>query len=335
MRRLTIAGIIAAALLGAAPAPAEERLLFEAKIVLPDIIGRLDHLAADPAHQRLFVAEPGNDSVGIVDLAARKFLRRLLHLQEPRGLGYLASDETLYVASGLDGALRRFRGAALQPEAAITLGLNPEEIRIDAGARLVYVGYGGGAIAVIDGATGDIRRRIKLDEHPEGLALAPDGKRLFVNIPAAHEIATIDLAADKPAATWPASDGRENFPLALDGDRVITIFRRPPLLAALSTKDGKSLATLPTCADAGDVFIDAGRHRVYVVCAEGAVDVIERGDAGYRRLARVPTGPGARTGLFIPQLDRLIVAVPTTPASAVTEAAPAAPAALWILRPAP
>lgn len=335
MRGRIIAGLLAAALLGAAPARAEEPLQLETRITLPDIIGRLDGLALDAAQHRLFVAEIGNDSVAILDLAAQKFLRRLMHLEEPRGLGYLAASDTLYVASGLDGALRSFRGPKLAALAAIALGPEPDEIRIDAAARLVYVGYGAGVIATIDDATHQIRGKVTLREHPAGFALAPDGKRLFVDIPATHEIAVIEPGADKPVATWPLADGRDNFPLALDGDRVLSVFRRPPLLAALSAANGHTLATAPTCGDAGGVFVDARRRRVYVICGEGFVDVLEREGAGYRRTAHLATGAGARTGLFSAELDRLFVAVPTTPASAVTDASPAIPAAVWVFRPAP
>lgn len=335
MRGTSIACVVAAALLGAAPARAEAPLQLEAKIALPDVIGQLDGLAIDRAHGRLFVAELGNDSVGVVDLAGKKLVHRLPHLKEPRGLAYLASSDTLYVASGLDGALRLFRGSALAAAGVIAVGPEPDEIRADAASGLVYVGYGGGAIAVIDDATRQIRGEITLREHPAGLALTPDGKRLLVNVAAAHEIAVIDTAADKRTAGWLLPDGRDNVPLALEGERVITVFRRPPLLAALSAKDGKTLATLPTCIDAGGVFVDAARRRLYVVCGEGVVDVLERADAGFRRLARLPTGAGARTALFSPELDRLVVAVPATPANAVSEAAPRAPAALWLFRPSP
>lgn len=334
MRGMIVAGIIAA-LAGAVPARADAPLQLEAKIALPDVIGRLDGLALDRARKRLFVAETGNDSVGVVDLAQEKRVRQLLHLKEPRGLAYLASSDTLYVASGLDGALRLFRGASLDAAGIVALGPEPDEIRADAASGLVYVGYGGGTIAVIDDATHQIRGQITLREHPAGFALTPDGKRLLVNVAAAHEIADIDTEADKRVAVWPLSDGRDNGPLALDGERVLTVFRRPPLLAAISIKDGKTLAALPTCGDAGGVLADPARHRIYVVCGEGAVDVIEPAGAGFRHLARLPTGPGARTALFSSELDRLIVAVPATPASAVTETSPRAPAALWIFRPAP
>jgi hypothetical protein len=92
---------------------------------------------------------------------------------------------------------------------------------------------------------------------------------------------------------------------------------------AFSSQDGHAAARAETCGDADDVFIDRKRHRVYVSCGEGFIDVFE-GEAGYRRLARVPTVSGARTSLFAPELDRLFVAV---------RAASHEPAAIWVFRP--
>jgi hypothetical protein len=65
----------------------------------------------------------------------------------------------------------------------------------------------------------------------------------------------------------------------------------------------------PTCGDADDVFVDPKRHRVYVSCGEGVVDVFEQQGDDFWRLARIPTVSGARTSLFAPELDRLFVAV--------------------------
>ena len=57
------------------------------------------------------------------------------------------------------------------------------------------------------------------------------------------------------------------------------------------------------------MLVDPRRHRVYVSCGEGMVDVLEHAEAGYRRLAQVPTLPGARTSLFVSELGRLFVTV--------------------------
>ena len=53
-------------------------LVLETKIPLGEVRGRIDL-----ARQRLFVAELGNDSVGVVDLAHRTVLRTLTGLHEP------------------------------------------------------------------------------------------------------------------------------------------------------------------------------------------------------------------------------------------------------------
>ena len=94
---------------------------------------------------------------------------------------------------------------------------------------------------------------------------------------------------------------------------------------AFSSQDGHVAAKVDTCGDVDDVFVDRKRHRVYVSCGQGVVDVLETDEQGYRRLARVPTAPGARTSLFVPELDRLFVAV---------RAGSNEPAAIWVFRPA-
>ena len=117
--------------------------------------------------------------------------------------------------------------------------------------------------------------------------------------------------------------------MAIDRDahRVLVVFRNPPTLMALSSQDGRIVAKTETCGDADDVFVDPKRRRVYVSCGEGVVDVLEQRDAEYRWLARVPTVSGARTSLFVPELDRLFVAV------RVSLREPTA--AIWVFRPLP
>ena len=44
---------------------------------------------------------------------------------------------------------------------------------------------------------------------------------------------------------------------------------------ALSSQDGRVVAKIATCGDADDVFVHPRRHRVYVSCGEGVVDVLE------------------------------------------------------------
>lgn len=322
--------VLMAALVGTLPAVAQSAgapLVLETKIPLGEVRGRIDHLGVDVKRRRLFVAELGNNSLGVVDLAKGKVLRTLSGLSEPQGVAYVPDTDTVYVANGGDGSVHVLRGADLSSVGRIELGDDADNVRVDDQRHHVLVGYGKGGLAVIDPATRSKAADIRLDGHPEGFQIDETGNRVFVNVPDSGEIAIVDLASGA-SRSLPARDAAANFPMAIDraAHRVLVVFRDPPVLMALSGKDGHIEAKIPTCGDADDVFVDAKRHRAYVSCGEGAVDVFEAGEAGYRHLARAPTAAGARTSLFVPEFDRLYVAV---------RARGSQPAAIWVFRPAP
>ena len=302
-------------------------LLLETKIPLGEVKGRIDHFAVDPGRQRLFVAELGNNSVGVIDLKERKLIRTIAGFAEPQGVDYVPSTDTLYVANAGDGSVRLFTGADLAPSGRIDLGDDADNIRVDTKANRVYIGYGSGALAVIDPATRTKVAEIPLKAHPEAFQLDPENGRIFVNVPDAREIAVVDPAAGKQIAAWPMREAAANFPMAIDNDGhlVIVAFRKPAKLMAFA-QDGSVVANLPICGDADDVFVDAKRRRVYVSCGEGVIDVLERRGSGYERIGQVPTVSGARTSLLLPEADRLFVAVRASGKEA---------AAVWVFRPAP
>jgi hypothetical protein len=60
--------------------------------------------------------------------------------------------------------------------------------------------------------------------------------------------------------------------------------------------------------DSDAVFFDAKRRRIYVSCGAGSVEAWQQEGSGYRRLSAMKTAAGARTSLFVPDLDRLFVA---------------------------
>jgi len=302
-------------------------LVLEAKIPLGPVSGRIDHLGIDLKRQRLFVAELGNNSLGVVDLAAGKVLRTVTGFREPQGVAYVPFADSVYVANAGDGSVHLLRGDDLAPVGRIELGEDADNVRVDTQRNRVLVGYGNGALAVIDPATRTKVSDIRLKGHPEGFQIDETGTKVFVNVPDARDIEVADLASETNRSL-PTQGAGSNFPMAIDRDahRVLVVFRNPPTLMALSSQDGRIVAKIETCGDADDVFVDAKRHRIYVSCGEGVVDVLEQRDADYRRVARVPTVSGARTSLFAPELDRLFVAV---------RARSREPAAIWVFRPAP
>jgi len=311
---------------GASGAQATAPLAVESKISLGDVRGRIDHLAVDESRQRLYVAELGNDTVGVVDLRERKLIRTLTGLKEPQGIGYVASTDTVYVANSSDGSVRLFRGPDLKAAERIDLGDDADNVRVSDAAQQVLVGCGDGALAILDAVTHTKIADIPLKAHPESFRIEAKGRHIYVNVPRAHEIAIVDQATRRQIGAWPTGELSANFPLALDEihERVLAVFRHPATLGVFRAQDGKRIATVQTCGDSDDLFVDAKRSLVYVICGEGYVEVFAAHDESYVSLGRIATLPGARTGLFVPEIDRLVVAA---------RAKGSEPASVWVLRP--
>lgn len=299
-------------------------MVLERSIPLPGVAGRIDHLALDEAGGRLFVAALGQGAVEVVDLRAGRVVAELRGQAEPQGVAWLPDRQELWVASG-DGRLGVYAGARLTRAALLTLGEDADNIRRDPRGGPVLVGYGDGALAMLDPVEREVIRTLALPGHPESFRLS--GGRAYVNVPDAQRIAVVDLDSGAPLAAWPNGLARWNFPMALDPDQQVlaVVFRLPASLRLLDPASGATLLSAATCGDADDLFFDPPRRRLYVVCGSGAVDVFQAsGRADYRRLGRIQTRAGARTGLFSQASDRLYIAARATQGQ---------PAAILVFRP--
>jgi hypothetical protein len=271
------------------------------------------------------VAELGNDSVGVVDLKAGKTLRTIGGQHEPQGLLWLPGADTLYVANGGDGQVRLYRGAELAPAGAAPVGEDADNVRLDPRGGAVLVGHGSGAIALIDPAVGKAVGEIALKGHPESFRFDASGRQIYVNVPTRREVAVIDFGRRVQTAAWPLGLALENFPLAVEPNgRVLIVTRLPAQLIALDPTSGKVLAKAPACGDSDDLFVDGRRGLIYVSCGSGQIDVFADTGGKLERRDRIATVPGARTSLWVPELDRLYLAV---------RASGREPAAIWVFRP--
>lgn len=290
-------------------------LLLEQTIALPDTKGRIDHLAVDLADHHLFVAEIANGTVDIVDLNAGKVVARIVGLSKPQGVAWLAVQRELVVACG-DGSVR-FYAADRREIARINLGDDADNVRVDRRNGHVIVGYGKGGLATIDPVAHKLLARLSLPGHPEGFQLS--GERVYVNIPGNGSIVAANLDLGRQLARWPTGLQRLNFPMAIapDGQSIEIAFRLPAGLETIDTRTGKPLSHRFACGDADDLFL--AENRIVLVCGTGHIDVI----ASDGRRERFETQDGARTGLYVPELNRLFVAVPAL----------GRPAAIWAFKP--
>ena len=279
--------------------------------MLPGVGGRIDHLAVDPAHHRLFVAEIGNGSVDIVDLDTGAS-RRITGLSEPQGVAYLPALDQVAVSTGGDGSVTFYNAQSLALVGKLKLGSDADNLRVVSRTGQLAVGYGSGAIALIDPTTRTITRSFALPVHPEGFQIDDEHQRVFINLTNARAVAMIDLVTGG-VSTRLRAPHMLTFPMALNtqtGGSVAIVSRLPARITWFDPDTGVVRHDLATCGDADDVYRDAKRGRWYVSCGGGAVAAFSETYKVIAPIGTIATGSGGRTSLFIPELDRLIVAAP-------------------------
>jgi len=314
-----IAGLALAVALPATYGAGEPVLEPVATIEMPGVKGRIDHLSIDLKRHRLFVAALGNNTVEVLDVERHRHQKSLPGFGEPQGVLYLPDQDRLYVANGTGDRLDILDGNSFAPVKRIAKLADADNVRYDAAAGKVVVGYGKGALRMVDPGSGEAAGEIRLPAHPESFQLERNGSRVFVNVPDAGKVAVVERTKRQMSATWDVPGARANFPMTLDetGRRLFIGARSPAVMLVYDTDSGKVVAKVPIGGDTDDLFYDADRKRVYVICGEGRVDVFRQDDADhYSQIGSVKTASRARTGLFVPEEGRLYVAAPAVDGTA-------------------
>ena len=288
-------------------------LKLKATIGLPGVQGRIDHFGFDAEGERLFVCALGNNTVEVLDLRKGQRIHSITGLGAPQGIAYVPQLNRIFVANDKGGSCKIYDGKSFQQISELNFKDDADNVRYDDAAKKIYVGFGTGGIAIVNAADGKQVGLFKLSAHPEAFELEQNGRRIFVNVPDARQVAVIDRDKGEVIATWKTDLAFGNFSMALDetNHRLFVGCRLPPKLVVLNTDSGDVVAKTDISSDPDEVFYDSKRHLIYVICGAGKIDIIEQTDANtYRASAKTQTANGARTGLFVPELDTLFVAVP-------------------------
>ena len=288
-----------------------EPLHIEQAIPLPAVKGGFDLMAADVAGQRLFVNAEDNGTTEVIDLKAGKPVHTITGMREPKWVVFRPESKRLYIANG-DGNLHVLNSDSYKPITVIKFKEKTNNLRYDEKSAELFVGVGKtfGAIAIVDTKTDKTLAEIPLANYPKQFEV--DGDLIYVNVPTANHIAVVSRSKKAVIATWPVAEAKDNIPMALDSDHHrLFIGCGPGKFVVFNTQSGKSVTSLAIAPESDGISFDTKRNLIYISCAEGSLDVIHQTDADhYEFVARIPTVKGAATSIFVPQLDRLFLAVP-------------------------
>lgn len=313
---LAVCGVPAVSAQQNSPSQAARPMVLTEAIPLEGVKGRFDHFGT--SGRLLFISALGNNTVEVIGISSRVLEHTITGVSNPQGVVYAPEVNKLFVASS-QGKLYIYDGAKFDLLTSIDFHGDVDNLRYDAAAKRVYVGYGddeAAAIGTVDAATNQrLDEEYKLGAHPESFQLEKSGPRIFVNLPELKQIAVINRTT-KEIKRWPMTL-EHNFPMALDeeGRRLYVGTHEPARLAVFDTDSGKLIASLESVQDADDLYFDASRKRIYMAGGEGFIYVFQqKSDDKYELLSKIPTALGARTAGYFGKgkknFDRFFLAVP-------------------------
>ena len=287
---------------------------------LPRYSGDFDHFAADISGNRLFLAAEDHGTLEVFDLKSTKWLRTIRGFEVPHSILYLPASQRLFVTDGGEGMSKVLNSSDLQILQKVPLVPGADSLVFDPQKHQAYVVTGGkdvkmkeSVLSVIDTTDFSKKADLKFDSaHVEGMALETQGKRMFVNVTDHNEIDVVDRDSMKIVGRWQLQDVGENSPMILDepNHRLFIVCRKPAKLVVIDTETGKQVGAWATAGHSDGMAYDSVHKRIYVPGAEGYIAVYQQRDADHYELtAKVPTAPGAKTCLLVPELNRLFVAV--------------------------
>lgn len=316
-----LAGLVAAVLLPALGFSAGNvHLKLVQTFPMVGVRGHFDHLAVDLAGHRLFVAAEDQHAVEVLDLRTGRRLEELSDFKRPHAIVFLPRDNEFFVTDGGAGVCKVFRASSYQLLKTIKLQIDADSAYYDPESGRLFVVNGGADahqpysyISVIDTATRDDVKDIKIpNDDLEAIRL--DGSdRLFANLTGASEVGVVSPRRASLVTTWALPGGGHNVPMAIDrqNHRLFVVTRKPARFFVLNTETGKIVSRLNCSGDADDMVYDAADHLVLVSCGAGFIEIYRQlGPNHYVLAASVPSARGAKTSVWVPSLHRYYVAAP-------------------------
>ena len=287
---------------------------------LPGYTGDFDHFAVDYDRNRLLLAAEDHGTLEVFDLKTSAHLKSVPGFGNPHSILVRKGSPTVLITdSEKQGAtLRDAETYAMKSAVALTPGSDTS--KYDASANVLYIVTGGKDVdmktANLEAVNPDTGAKLGMitfpDNHVEAMAFVEGDPRLFINLTQTNKLAVVDRKTMKVVQTWPVPPAKQNAMVAFDAGqhRLYVVCRDPGMVVVMNSDTGAVVGTQPAPLRSDEVQYDAAAHRLYVPGGEGYMGIYDTSDADrLKQIEKVPTAPGAKTGLLLPAMHRLFLAV--------------------------
>lgn len=291
------------------------------RVVLENYKGDFDHLAADFASNRLFVAGEDGGSLEVFNMQNLNHIASVKGFDEPHAI-YLDKKRNRIIVSYSGESMTKILDInSYKVVGQVKLISGADVMAYDSSNDNLWIVNGGKnskpkldetTISIISLASNEKIKDIVIDSNfVEGIAFEEKGNRAFVNVAGKSVVAVIDKKSFKVTDKWALKIGENNSSIALDEDnhRLFVVTRKPFKLDVINTDNGQEIAGFDIPKRTNELVYDKKSKRIYAFGDDYIATFSQVNANQYVELPRSLTTFGGKTGLLAAEMSSLFVAV--------------------------
>jgi YVTN family beta-propeller protein len=254
------------------------------------LFGASGGVRAAQAGDLAFVANSGEATVSVIDIATRKELKRVPMLREPDHLGPTPDGKTLVVCD--DAGNKMF---FLDPKTGEVLNsapvADPYQFQFSPDQKyLVVNGLARDQIDIYDATTIKLVKRVPASSLPSHLTFSPDSSMEYSTLQGSNKVIAISLKTLEPV--WTAEVGALPAGILWVNGKLLVGIMGEDYVAVVNPANGEVEQKIHTAKGAHNIFFSPDRKRLYVT-NRVAGEVVALDTASLKELGRwrVPSGP--------------------------------------------
>jgi S-layer protein (TIGR01567 family) len=193
-------------------------------------------IAVTPDGKKVYVAIGGEDKVSVIDTCTNKVITTVPVGSSPRGVAITPDGKMVYVTNSGEDNVSVINTCTNKVIATVPVGSSPRGLAVTPDGKMVYVANffsnnenmmtDNGTVSVIDTDSNRVQTTVTVELGPQGVAVTPDGKKVYVANQNDNNISVIDTDTNKVTATIPVG----SYPIAF-GQFIENTQRTLPLIA--------------------------------------------------------------------------------------------------------
>ena len=223
-------------------------------------------VVVSPNGSRVYVANVDAGTVSVVNTITNRVVRTITVGALPRNLAINSTGSRLYVAntgSGTISVIDTATNAVIQNiglDAVRDVVVSPDDTRL----YVTNGAYNGGSLYIVATANGTITDTISVGAQPSGLAVTPDGGRVYVTHQERNYLSVVNTVTRSVTSNITVGWNATKVAVSADGTRAYAPNADDWNLSVIDTADDTVIETVGTGPDDYTVALSSDGRRIYV-----------------------------------------------------------------------